>query len=563
MSERVRTKHASVAGVTEKPERTRRERNLVLSSDMSDGSASPRLVQGLISRSLTVSQTADPYAPYYCQMQPGGERQILEPEYNFLDLLVLPEMNSTLRPCIDAMVVNTALTGYSLEYIGPENKQDKERAQEEKQRILGLMEFPNGDEPYIHLREKLAKEYETIGWSIMEVVRDTEGEVSSFHYIPAHSIRITTQDKEFTVVTSWRLVGGKYKSFTYRKRFRRYVQVINGNQKIFFKEFGDPRPILMENGDVAPSGTPVSELANELVINGIFVPGHIYPQPRYLPQIPAILGSREAELTNLHFFKDNAIPAMAILVSGGYLTEETVKSLRERWGKDKGRRMMNKVLIIEAQVDEETRELSDGPPDAPKLDFKPLAQERQQDAQFLEYDKTNANKIRSSFRLPPIFIGLTEDYTRATATASLELAENQVFVPERIKFDSIFNTTILTTKGGKPPEFWRMRTNATKVVGATTLSETLTRLEKIGAITPNVAIELTKQMLNMDIEKIAGDWGDMPFEFTKTLLKNGNMDLEGNFLKESLKTKPEPAGGKPKPTVKKEEGSEEEGSTEE
>ena len=40
--------------------------------------------------------------------------------------------------------------------------------------------------------------------------------------------------------------------------------------------------------------------------------------------------------------------------------------------------------------------------------------------------------VWSSFRLPPIFVGITSDYTRATASESREVAEEQVFEPERV-----------------------------------------------------------------------------------------------------------------------------------
>jgi capsid portal protein len=78
---------------------------------------------------------------------------------------------------------------------------------------------------------------------------------------------------------------------------------------------------------------------------------------------------------------------------------------------------------------------------APKvaIEFKPLSDAQQKDALFDNYDKTNREKVRSSFRLPPIFVGLTSDYTRATAHESRSIAEEQVFAPERMDHDFIIN----------------------------------------------------------------------------------------------------------------------------
>lgn len=474
-----------------------------------------------------------------------GHFKLIEPSFCPLDLISLPNMSSTLGPCIDTMVTNCELTGFSLIYEGKEGKQSSAPAVAEKERIMSLLNYPNPDEPFILLREKLRKDYESVGWAALEVTRGEDGNINAFYHVPAYSLRMTAKDSDHTLIKAYRYVGESLKTYPARKRFRRWVQRIDSRKLIYFKEFGDPRPILHRDGSIGKKTDKKDDLATELIVFSQFTPGYPYGLPRYINQIPAILGSREAELTNLHFFKDNAIPAMAILVSGGYLTDETMKNLTERFRANRGRKSFNKVLIVEAQVDDETRDSTDGPPETPKLEFKTLSHDRQQDALFLEYEKSNADKIRSAFRLPPIFIGLTSDYTRATATASLELAENQVFAPERAKFDAIFNNTILLYDN-KPPKFWKMRSNGGKVVGASSISETLMRLEKVGAITPNIAIAMARSFLNIDIEQIGKSWGDMPFEFSKALLKNGNMDLDGNFVENSLRhpaSVPDPAPG--------------------
>lgn len=521
------------------------------STDLIEGSQMPRLVEALVKRSDTTSQIADPFASYYGVEQSGtGNQIILEPEFSPDDLIYLPQISSTLGPCIDAMVTNCDLTGSSLVYCGKEGKQKSEAAKTERERLLSLINYPNPEDSFLGIREKLRKDFEHCGWAALEVTRDKNGEINAFYHLPSYTLRMTVKDSDFTLIKAYRYVGDSLKTYSAKKRFRRYVQLVGSRERVYFKEFGDPRPILSSTGGIGKKETKAQELASEIVFFGQYTPGFVYPLPRFASQIVAILGTREAELTNLGFFKDNAIPAMAILVSGGYLTEDTMKQLTNRFRSNKGRRSFNKVLIIEAQVDDETKDNSDGPVEHAKLDFKALSHDRQQDALFLDYEKSNADKIRSAFRLPPIFTGLTSDYTRATATASLELAENQVFAPERNRFDEIFNSTIFLLNGTTPPKFWKIKSNGGRVVGASSISETLMRLEKVGGCTPNIAIAMARSFLNLDIEQIDKEWGDMPFEFSKVLLANGNMSLTGDFLEESLKTiatnkaKTE-AGGKP------------------
>ncbi|MGG0813944.1 hypothetical protein ABE142_15000 [Paenibacillus alvei] len=55
----------------------------------------------------------------------------------------------------------------------------------------------------------------------------------------------------------------------------------------------------------------------------------------------------------------------------------------------------------------------------------------QQDALFLEYGKEKKADVLSAMRLPPILVGQSSDYNRATAEAALQFAEEQVFMPYR------------------------------------------------------------------------------------------------------------------------------------
>jgi hypothetical protein len=78
-----------------------------------------------------------------------------------------------------------------------------------------------------------------------------------------------------------------------------------------------------------------------------------------------------------------------------------------------------------------------------KVSVERFGAERQQDAMFEGYDERCNLRVRSSFRLPPLFIGYAQDYNYATAVASYQIAEAQVFKPERDEFDETINVTIM------------------------------------------------------------------------------------------------------------------------
>lgn len=62
---------------------------------------------------------------------------------------------------------------------------------------------------------------------------------------------------------------------------------------------------------------------------------------------------------------------------------------------------------------------------------------------FEKYDGRCSQRVRGAFRLPPMFLGLNEDYNFATASVSYMVAEAQVFQPERNEFDEIINVKLM------------------------------------------------------------------------------------------------------------------------
>lgn len=67
---------------------------------------------------------------------------------------------------------------------------------------------------------------------------------------------------------------------------------------------------------------------------------------------------------------------------------------------------------------------------------------------YSQYGKEKKADILSSFRLPPILVGQSSDYNRATADAALRFAEEQVFEPYRKWImDEIFNKRLFPAMG--------------------------------------------------------------------------------------------------------------------
>ena len=500
--------------------KSRRSTARVITQKLDD--SDPRMQ---VIRKYASNQISDPFADMYLDSS-DNDFALLSPPFDYGQLMRFPNESSTLKQCVEAMVINIEGYGFSLEYTGPADQMTSAEAETEKTRIMELCAQPNPDYSLTEMRKRVRFDVEGIGDGYIEVLRDAKGRIAAFNHVPGHTIRKTTRDRELVMVDRFVVRDGKHTKIKMRQRFKRYVQQIGG-KKVYFKEFGDPRQIDYTNGKAEEGSSGEKAKANyatEIIEISLYNAGHNYGVPRWINQLPAIIGSRECEMTNLQFFQDNAIPAMAILVSGGALTEESARIVEEAFTSRTGRESINRVLVLEALGDEDAADI-DGKIAPPKLDMKPLAGERQTDAMFSEYEEANHTKIRSSFRLPPLFLGRADDYTRATAEASLVIAEAQVFGPERNTMDDIFNQKLLLDDTGQPPKFWKFRSNPPKMVGASQIMEALSTLDEMGALTPNIAIRMTNELFNLSIAVIEDEWGDYPFPMVLALL--GQQKLEG------------------------------------
>jgi PBSX family phage portal protein len=471
----------------------------------------------LLQKAQGSKQLSDPFEGRYFESVQGAYAPI-SPIYPFHRLCQLPIENNILRQCIEAYVVNIESFGYFLEYIGPEGKQNSKEAVAEKQRLEAFLSAPSPENSLRQIREKARWDYEVLGNAFFEISRDLAGRVQMFDHIPANTMRLTRRDKEPTVVTIMvkNPAGEGYVEKEVNRHFRRFVQIGPTGKRVYFKEYGDPRRIDPETGLENPN-LDIEDEATEVIHLALYAPGSVYGLPRWIGQLPSIMGSRESEIVNLNFFRENAIPAMAVLVSGGALTDETFQRISDYINSVKGRDSMQRVMIIEAAADDSAGSVDHSQP-APKIDMKPMISERQQDGLFKDYDDHNQAKVRSAFRLPPIYVGRAEDYTRASALASMITAENQIFLPERMCVDDLINNKVI---GTHQPRHWRFKSFGASLAEPDSMSKMITTFGTQGALTPNAVIKIANKMLDIQIEQVNDAWGDYPFQVITTLLQNG------------------------------------------
>jgi len=481
-----------------------------------------------IQRGATFSnQLEDPFKEQSLYTASGtSELRILPPPVNLAALLRMPNDNSILRQCIETMVINIEGHGQRMEYTGPDGGDQSDASKKEKEHIESFLETLHPEQSMTEIRKRVRWDMETLGFGYLEIGRTKEGMPIFISHIPAHTVRATSVDMDEVEVDVSEERFGKRVDAMVRRRFRRFIQIL-GTKKIWFKEFGDPRFVNPKDGKVTPN-LAFEDTATEIVMFKQYYPGQFYGLPRWFNNLVAIQGSRQAELTNLDYFKENAIPAMAVLVSGGILTGDAIDQIEEHVTAARGRASHNRVLLLEVEGDENAA-ARDGVIPAPKVELKPLAGDKIDDGQFLEYDAAQIKKVRSSFRLPPIFTGHSEDYTRASAQTSYEVAEGQVFGPEREMIDDFVNRHLLAPYG---VEYWEVRSNPPRISDPKEVIEAVSAFNSVGAMTPNVAIGLANEQFGLDVSLVEEEWGNYPFMIVQALATQGKLMGFDDIIKE-------------------------------
>lgn len=451
----------------------------------------------------------------------AGEGEIIQPPFDMLTLAMLPEQNTELTPVVETMETNIEGFGHHLQSRIEKDAPDevKREVQREKVRLTNFFNYANIRDSFTALRRKMRKDLEVTGNAYWEVIRSAKGEIQGFEQLPSFQVRITRTDKEAVEVdvpTLQLQEDGSFKVEPIKtwQRFRRFVQArsapisglhaeVVGGKVRWFKEFGDPRVYDNETGKVVPpekienwdnKGAPMpdSRKANEVIHWKLYSTRSPYGLPRYIGNLLSIYGGRAAEEINYVTFKNHNIPSMVVMVSNGQLTEgsiERITSFVE--SKIQGSDNYSKFLILEAEGMLEGEDAGQI-----KMEIKPLTQEQHKDALFQNYSKNNQDNVRRAFRLPPIFVGKSEDYTRATAEASRKLADEQVFAPERDEFDSFINRLLFPSMG---VVYHRFKSNSPNTTDNSELVRILAGAEKTGGMTPEIARLVLEDILGREL----------------------------------------------------------------
>lgn len=409
----------------------------------------------------------------------------------------------------------------------------KQLASVERARLESFFDFCCFDHSFVDLRRRTRQDLEVTGNAFWEMLRDGKGDIARLVYVPAYTVRLLPLDAEPTEVEDHiRISPVTIETVSARRRLRRYVQ-IQGVERVYFKSLEDPRIVSRKTGRIFRDVQdlldidPTDASATELLHFSIHSPRSPYGVPRWVGNLLAVLGSRQMEEVNYLYFENKSVPPLALLVSGGRLSETSIPRI-ERFIEEnlKGKNNFHKILILEAEGGS-----SSGDQSRAKIELHPLTDAQQQDALFQVYDERNIDKVGSSFRLPKLLRGESKDFNRATAESALRFAEDQVFQPERDEFDFLMNRRLLADMGIR---FWRFRSQTPSTRDPERMTLMVEKLVRVGVLTPEEGRALAGDIFNREFRRIGDDWTKRPITLTLAGIQTGVEDLRSKTEKYSL-----------------------------
>ncbi|HDR6820842.1 TPA: phage portal protein [Bacillus thuringiensis] len=330
--------------------------------------------------------TVDPFAQIY------GDKGLVEPPYNMSALLEIKESNPIHSACISAKVDDIAGVGFD---FAPFEEVKEAASQEQYKKLKEFMRNCNPEMTSSEIIRAVWDDYETVGWGIIEVVRNNKDEPSELYHIPAQTVR-AHKDKV------------------------RFAQIVN-NKERWFKKFGYPDDYSLVDGrplgekDIAENGT---EKAGEVIVIRKFGSrSSYYGIPNYVSSIGSIVGSQAVRDYNINFFTGKTIPDALLFIEGvdeiDQGTEDELKA------------------FFAAETKGEHHKLAVVPvPNGAKARLEKISPDVKEGS-FRLYKQDSAMEICVAHRVPPYRIGwaMTGSLGQTTAKEMNEMYKRSIIEP--------------------------------------------------------------------------------------------------------------------------------------
>lgn len=436
----------------------------------------------------------------------------LSPPYDIATLRSITDISDILNQSIEAYVTNVAGFGFGLRYKVDDTEETAEMKAEWNQLDILLKEL-SFERPPKEVIEEVIRHVEECGNGYIEVIRNLKGDVVGIDSVKPEYMTVTKLNR----VVNADGTEIKVRYFVFRDSMDDSVT----ESGTWFKTLGDPTP-LNANGSIAAEGEGT---ATEIIHlkNGDFQDP--YGKPRWIGPLIKILGNRKADELNYRYFTQGRHIPLAITLENAQLTEESEATLQAYANAIGGEENQHKFLLLEAEKVSPSEEMIGAGEDKfkPSINIEKLADILQKDALFLEYDENVIESVLGAFRLPPIYVARSSDYTRATAETAKELTEEQVFQPMRESYDWRINSLFREYEFKYVEVFLK----SSNLVNMEDVKAILAPAIQANAVAPNDLRDILSKALNKPLEAFEGDEYNYPLknQTASSALTFGELDV--------------------------------------
>lgn len=409
----------------------------------------------------------------------SGKLGVIQPPFNQTRLHQIVLTNNALEPCVAIMESNVSGTGFVIEHRIKAESELTDADKERRDLLYAFLEEVDVETSFTTLRRALRRDLHTYGNAYLIVERTLTGEVAFLRRGDPRSMRLVNAEAPQRVAVT---VRGQ--TFYSLRAERRFVQCV-AQRYLYYKEFGGSQDVNHLTGAWG-SNLPAKDKGHEVVwFRDVPDANSPYGLPRWITQLPSVLGSRLAEEQNISYFKTGGTPPALIFVSGGMMTDQVVDTLRTFFTPSTENR--NRVGVIEVPG---TGDIDGDRP--ANITVERFGQGASADAAFDTYDEKCEIRVRRAFRLSKMFVGQTEGVNYASAMAAIQLTEDQVFAPERQAEDERFNLTIM--RAIDPTGEWVVKSNAVSLTDAATQLVALGILAKTEGVSVSEVVSETARV---------------------------------------------------------------------
>lgn len=487
----------------------------VTKADIKDGFSSPDALEAKKAARELIRKAAE----FSDEEQPGEATGFIEPPLPPDYCLAVTEYAPILAPLIETMSVNVDSFGWHLNPIRNQediNKDEKLKVamKKEKAKVFNFLNNVHPTMSFVELRTRQGLDRLKMGNSFWEIIRDSDGVPLRIEHIPAKQMRIAKLGPLVPAPFYMREVvvddkgneSERVVKQTIRRRFRRYCLLdANGAPRTWFKEFGDPRKMSKATGEYGGSGQ-----ATEVIHFAGYSGRSVYGLPGWISAMLGVETDIASEEVIFFTLRNNNVPSMLVLVSGGYLDQASIDRLMEFQEENVNSRKNRSAFVILNAVQEEREGAIMGGNDQakpPTIHVEKMNDVQMRDGMFEGLQRALAERARRVSRISPIYFGDVQGFNRATASIGRKMTEEQVFDPLRRRFDELMDVHFMRSMG---VVHHRFRTSGPNVTDEKDIDSFIKTGERSGAVTPRSAHMLLKETLGRDLPAPEGIDLDIP-----------------------------------------------------